>query len=111
MFVDVLTEGSAAGDGSVHPSPVENNFSGEVSIVEAVINGAIGLCQLRDSQFPEQIVPGAKEIPIRIPGITAFVNLKISVFGEHLLVNQLVKTDDVVIRSRGFHKTTPWPQG
>jgi len=62
MFIDILTVRSAAGDGSVHSSPVEDDFSGEVSIVKAVINGAIGLSQLRHSELLEQIVPGAKEI-------------------------------------------------
>jgi len=79
MFIDILTVRSAAGDGSVHSSPVEDDFSGEVSIVKAVINGAIGLSQLRHSELLEQIVPGAKEIPVRIPGIIPFVNLQVSV--------------------------------
>jgi hypothetical protein len=69
MLIDILTEGSTAGDGSVRSSPVENNFSGKVSIVKAVINGAIERCQFRNSELLEQIVPGAKEIPVRIPGI------------------------------------------
>lgn len=75
MLVDILTEGSATGDGSVHAAPVENNFTREVSIIQAVINSAIRLSQLWNSQFLEQIMPGAKEIPVRIPGIIAFVNL------------------------------------
>jgi len=80
MFTDVLAVRSAAGNGSVHSSPVEKHFFGKVSIVPAVINGAIGLCQFRNPELPEQIMPGAKEIPVRIAGIRALVNLKIPSF-------------------------------
>jgi hypothetical protein len=75
MFIDILTVRSSAGDGSIHSTPVENNLAGKVGIVQAVINGAIGLCQLRNSKLLEQIVPGAEEIPVCISGIIPLVNL------------------------------------